>query len=76
MSAHDDFPNGTQRDLGELFARVSALEDGQAAIGQKVDRLLALAERGTGALWLLLKLGALASAIVAAWAWIIQHLPK
>lgn len=64
------------KDIGELMGRVKALESWTRDIDGKVDQLLAIANMGRGAWFLALKFGGATVAILAAIAWIIEHLGK
>lgn len=57
---------------GFAIDRVSDKVDG---LGDKVDALLKAAHMGQGAWWLLLRIGAVLAALIAAAAWLIDKIP-
>lgn len=75
----------TDRDIGRLQAEVEALEKRLQEseqrvetrlerIEEKVDQIVAAANMGKGAWWLVLKIGAVLSAFVGCAVWIWDHL--
>ena len=62
--------------LATLETEVRALNRAQADSAKKIDELAAVANLGRGALWALLKLGALAAALTALVVAILQWAPR
>lgn len=58
--------DATDAELAEVKARLSSMD-------AKLDELLMAKNMGQGALWLLLKIGALATGAIAVATWIGQH---
>jgi hypothetical protein len=63
-----------EEQLQYFHDRLHALEVKVLAIDGKVDRLLVIFERGSGAWWLLRYLGALVIGVAALWATIGDHI--
>lgn len=58
-----------------LAGRVGALETQMTAVNTKLDKLLTIFERGSGAWWLLKWLGAFVVGAAAIWAAVADHIP-
>jgi hypothetical protein len=64
----------TEREIGELEARIRNVELWLESVDRKVDRLLEAAAMGKGAWWATLKIGGLLVLLAAAGAWVFDHL--
>ena len=62
--------------IGALEASVEALQTQSAAMNAKVDALLAAANMGRGAWWLLMKIGGAMLVIGTAIAWAVERFEK
>lgn len=68
----------TPKPIGERVAKLEARVDGQEAwmrdIDAKLDTLIAAANMGRGAWWMLLKMGGLLVVIAGAGAWLYEKI--
>lgn len=62
--------------LVKLEVEMEQIKTQLDAMSAKLDMLVEAATMGRGAWWLLLKVGAVAGAVVAGTAWVLDHLPK
>lgn len=62
--------------LARLEVKVEGVEAWLKSIDEKQDELIDIANRGKGALRIILLLGGTLAALTAAGAWVVDHLPK